>query len=124
MDPSILAKVHSGIALLVIVLYIVRGGLMLASSSILRSVILTAVTHTTVLILILMGLYTAYSKGIPFTNSFVITKIICITLFILLGGVALKQGLPKLIAIILWILGLIALIYALSLGYKLAPVFF
>ena len=124
MDPYVLAKAHSGIAILVIVFYILRGGLMLASSAKLRSVVLTAINHTFVLVLVLLGLYTAHLKGIPFSNSFLITKIICLLAFIILGGVALKQGLSKAVATALWLLGLAAIAYAWLLGKQIVPAFF
>jgi len=124
MDPYVLAKAHSGIAIFVIVLYLVRGGLMLASSPKLRSVVLTAVNHTLVLVMVLLGLYIAHLKGIPFSNSFILTKIICLLVFVILGGVAIKQGLTKTVATILWLLGLAALVYAYMLGKQIAPAFF
>ena len=124
MDPNVLAKAHSGIAILVVLLYIFRGGLMLASSAKLRSVVLTAINHSFVLVLVLMGLYIAHLKGISFSNGFVITKLTCVLLFVVLGGVALKQGLTKPIASILWLLGLGALVYAYLLGKLIVPAFF
>jgi len=124
MDPYVLAKSHSGIAIFVIVLYLVRGGLMLASSAKLRSVVLTAVNHTLVLVMVLLGLYTAHLKGIPLSSSFIITKITCLLAFVILGGVALKQGLTKTVATILWLLGLAALAYAYMLGKHIVPAFF
>jgi len=124
MDPIVLAKAHSGIAILVFVFYIIRGGLMLADSASLRSIVLTAFSHSLVLILVLMGLYIAHLKGISFGNGFVITKISCLILFILFGGVALKQGLGKAVAVILWLLGLAAITYAWMLGKHLVPAFF
>ncbi len=124
MDPFVLAKAHSGIAILVALFYIIRGGLMLASSARLSSVVLTAINHTLVLVLVLLGLYTAHLKDIPFSNSFIITKIICLLAFVILGGVALKQGLSKAVASVLWLLGLAALAYAYMLGKHLVPAFF
>jgi len=124
MDPTVLAKAHSGIAILIFVFYFIRGGLMLASSAKLRSIILTAISHTLVLILILLGLYTAHLKGIAFTSGFVLTKLSCLILFVLLGGMSLKQGLSKAVAIMLWLLGLAAIAYAWMLGNHLVPAIF
>lgn len=124
MDPTVLAKAHSGIAILVFVFYIIRGALMLAGSAKVRSLILTAISHSLVLILALMGLYTAYLKGIPFSNGFVLTKITCLISFVILGGIAVKQGLTKGVALFLWLLGLAAVSYAWLLGKQLAPAFF
>ena len=124
MDPYVLVKAHSGIAILVALLYIFRGGLMLAGSAKLRSAVITAINHTFVLVLVLLGFYTAHLKGIPFSNSFLITKIICLLLFVILGGVALKKGLSKPVATVLWLLGFAAFIYAYLLGKQIAPAFF
>lgn len=124
MDPYILAKAHSGIAILVALLYIIRGGLMLANSDKIRSVVLTAINHSLVLIMVLLGLYTTHLKGISFNNSFVITKILCLTLFVILGTLAIKQGLSKMTAITLWVIGLAAFAYAYLLGKQIVPAFF
>lgn len=124
MDPTVLAKAHSGIAILVIVFYIIRGGLMLAGSMKARSIVLTVISHSLFLILILLGLYTAYLKGIPLSHGFILTKITCLTIFVVLGGIALKKGLSKIVASILWLIGLSALIYAWLLGKQIVPIFF
>ena len=124
MDPTVLAKAHSGIAILVFIFYIIRGGLMLANSAKVHSIVLTAISHSLVFILILMGLYTAYLKGISISNGFILTKITCLILFILLSVVALKQGLSKAMATVLWLLGLAAISYAWMLGNHLVPAFF
>jgi len=97
MDPIFLTKMHSGIAILVILSYVIRGGLMLSNSAILRSIIFTAINHSLVLLLVFLGSYT---------------------------GVALKQGLSKSIAIILWLLGLASITYAWMLGKHVVPAFF
>jgi len=124
MDPTVLAKAHSGIAILIFIFYVVRGGLMLSDSAKLRSLVLTAFSHSLLVILLLMGLYTAHLKSISFTDGFVLTKITCLVLFILLGGMSLKQGLSKAVAIILWLLGLASITYAWMLGNHLVPTFF
>ena len=102
MDPSVLAKAHSGIAILVILTFVIRGGLMIAGSSKLSSIVLTAISHTFFLVLILMGLYIAHVKGIPFADSFVMTKIICLVLFALFSIFAFKQGLSKVITTVIF----------------------
>ena len=124
MDPIVLAKAHSGIAILVAIFYVIRGGFMLADSAKLNSILLSSINHTLVLILILMGLYTAHLKGIPYSNGFILSKFSCLALFVLLGGFSIKQGLSKPIAIILWLLGLATLVYAWMLGKHLMPAFF
>jgi len=124
MDPIFLTKMHSGIAILVILSYVIRGGLMLSNSAVLRSIIFTAINHSLVLLLVFLGSYTTYTKGLSFSSGFIISKLCCLLLFVLLGGVALKQGLSKSIAIILWLLGLASITYAWMLGKHVVPAFF
>ncbi len=124
MDPTVLAKAHSGVAIFVFIFYFILGGLMLASSAKVRSFILTTIFHFLVLVLVLLGIYNAYLKGYSVTDGFVITKISCLFLFTLLGGMSLKQGLSKTAAIILWLLGLAAIVYAWMVGNHLVPVIF
>lgn len=124
MDPVVLTKAHSGIAILVMLFYLIRGGLMIANSPKARSVLLIAISHTLALVLLLLGLYTAHLKGFSFSDGFLISKITCFIGFILLGTISLKQGLGKPVAFALWFLGLATLAYAWMLGKGLVPAFF
>jgi len=124
MDVNVLVKAHSGIAILVIFTFLIRGGLMIAGSAKLRSVVLTSISHTFLLVLILLGLYIAHLRDIPFSNGFVITKLICLGLFVLFSIFAFKQGLSKVSATIIWLLALATLVYAYLFGNHLVPAFF
>jgi len=99
MDASVLAKAHSGIAILVILTFLLRG-------------------------LILLGLYITHLKSISFSDGFVITKLICLGLFVLLSIFAFKQGLSKVTATVIWLLALATLVYAYLFGNQLVPAFF
>lgn len=124
MDITILTKAHSGIAGLALIIYVVRGVMMLASSSKTNSRGILGIASIITLILFGLGVYVALTKHLSFADSFVLTKIIGILLFVALGTVALKQGLSKPVAIVLWLLGLAVFVYTYLIGmHKLAPFF-
>jgi len=124
MDINILIKAHAGFAYLTLLIYIIRGVMMLFSSPLTnaRSVLLTASFAT--LLLFGLGVFIAFEKHLSFADGFVLTKIIGLLLFVAFGVIALKQGLSKPIAIILWLLGLAAFVYTYLIAtHKLVPLF-
>ena len=124
MDISVLIKAHSGIAMLVLLIYVVRGVMMLASSTKTNSRGVLGIASLVTLLLFGLGVYVAFTKHISFADSFVLTKIIGLLLFVAFGTVALKQGLSKLVASILWLIGLAIFIYTYLIGmHKLTPFF-
>ena len=124
MDISVLIKAHSGIAMLVLLVYVVRGLMMLASSTKTNSRGVLGIASLVTLLLFGLGVYVAFTKHISFADSFVLTKIIGLLLFVAFGTVALKQGLSKLVASILWLIGLAIFIYTYLIGmHKLTPFF-
>ena len=65
-----------------------------------------------------------FAQKLSFADGFVLSKIISLLLFVALGVIALKQGLSKSIASVLWLLGLAAFAYAYLLGrHILVPLF-
>ena len=124
MDMSVVVKAHSGIALLTLIIFIVRGVMMLAGSSKVNSRLILGIASITTILLFGFGVYIAFVKGLSFADGFVLTKIIGLLLFVALGVIALKQGLAKPTAIILWCLGLGIFVYTYLIGMgKLAPLF-
>ncbi len=124
MDIAVLTKAHSGMAYLVLLIYVVRGVMMLANSTKTNSRGILAVTSVVTLVLFGMGVYLSLAKQLSFADGFVLTKIMGLLLFVAFGVVALKQGLSKPIASILWLLGLAAFGYTYLIAtHKLAPLF-
>jgi len=111
LDIDLLTKAHSGIAYLVLLIYIIRGIMMLAGSALTSSRTALGVASLITLALFGLGVFIAFEKHLSFADGFVLTKIIGLLLFVAFGTVALKQGLSKLIASILWLLGLAAFVY-------------
>ena len=124
MDLLLLIKAHSGIAIVTLVIYIIRGVMMLANSSKTNSRGLLAVASLFTLLLFGLGVYLGFMQKLSFADGFMLTKIISLLLFVALGVIALKQGLSKPIASVLWLLGLAAFIYASLIGSQiLLPLF-
>lgn len=124
MDMSVVVKAHSGIALLALIIFVIRGVMMLAGSSIVNSRLVLGIASITTILLFGFGVYLGFVKGLSFADGFVLTKIIGLLLFVAFGVIALKQGLAKPTAIILWCLGLGAFVYTYLIGMgKLAPLF-
>ena len=124
MDISLLVKAHSGIAIATLLVYIVRGGMMLANSPQTNSRGILALASILTLLLFGLGVYIGFAQKLSFADGFVLSKIISLLLFVALGVIALKQGLSKSIASVLWLLGLAAFAYAYLLGrHILVPLF-
>ena len=124
MDISLLIKAHSGIAIVTLLIYIIRGVMMLANSSKTNSRGLLAVASLFTLLLFGLGVYLGFMQKLSFADGFILTKIISLLLFVAFGVIALKQGLSKPTASILWLLGLAAFIYSSLIGsHILLPLF-
>jgi len=124
MDINVLTKAHSGMAYLVLLIYVVRGIMMLAGSTLKNSRGVLAIASITTLALFGLGIFIAFEKQLSFADGFVLTKIIALLLFVAFGVIALKQGLSKSMASILWLLGLAAFVYTYLIAtHKLAPLF-
>ncbi len=92
-----------GLSLLV---YLIRGGLMLADKT---SSVMTSLAALTSLGLFGTGVAMIFmTADISFANSWVISMMIGFLLYVTFGVIALKSGLSKPVAIILWLLGLAA----------------
>ena len=124
MDLPLLIKVHSGIAIVALLIYIIRGVMMLANSSKTNSRSVLAIASVFTLLLFGIGVYLGFMQKLSFADGYMLTKIISLLLFVAFGVIALKQGLSKPVASALWLLGLTAFIYAYLIGSNtLTPLF-
>jgi uncharacterized membrane protein SirB2 len=124
MDVALMIKVHAILALISIVVYIIRGGLMLTGSAAVNSKLLLAGASASMLLLLVTGIVAVIMVGLPFTSGFVILKIIGLVAYVALGIVALKPGMAKGSSILLWLLGLAAFAYAFLMAKGMVPVLF
>jgi len=124
MDINLLTKIHFGIAALTLLLFIIRGVMMVANSPKTHSVMICSINVIITTSLIFLGLYLAYAKQLSFSDGFTISKLTYLVLFLVLGGIALKQGLPKIVAIVLWLLAFAAFCTAAMTGMHMIPALF
>lgn len=100
---------HFLIGLLALVIYFIRGALMFADKS---STLMMTLAALTSIALFGTGVALVFSiDTMTFANSWVVTKIIGMLLFVFFGVIALKPGLSAVVAVILWLLGLAAFAY-------------
>ena len=124
MDLSLFIKAHSGIAIAVLIIYIVRGVMMLANSTKTNSAAVLSIASIFTLLLFGLGVYIGFVQKLSFADGFILTKIISLLLFVAFGTIALKKGLSKAVASGLWLLGLVAFVYAALIAtHKITPLF-
>ena len=105
---------HFVLALLSLLIYFVRGGFMFADKS---SSLMMSLAAISSILLFGSGIALVFSiDTMTFANSWVMSKIAGMLLYIFFGVIALKPGLSKPIAIVLWLLGLAAFAYTFAIA--------
>jgi len=115
-------QLHLFIGAAALVVYVIRGIMMLAGNT--TSRIMLALSSITTILLFASGVFMGFAKQLSFADGFIATKLIGLLLFVGFGVIALKQGLSKPVASILWVLGLAAFVYTYLIAtHKLIPFF-
>jgi uncharacterized membrane protein SirB2 len=92
----LLRHVHIGCAVLTIVLFVLRGGLMLVESTWQRNVVLRYLPHVVDTVLLTSALMlTTVIHQYPFSTGWVTMKVVLLVIYIVLGSIALKRGRTK-----------------------------
>jgi len=120
----LIQKGHIAIAGMVLLVYIIRGAMMLAGAAAVNSRSVLAISSVLTVLLFASGVYMGFAKHLSFTDGFFLTTITGFLLFVIFGVIALKQGLPKIIASILWVLGFLAYVYTALIASKIIAPFF
>ena len=96
----LLRHVHIGCAVLTIVLFVLRGGLMLVESTWQRNVVLRYLPHVVDTLLLTSALMlTTVIHQYPFSTGWVTMKVVLLVIYIVLGSIALKRGRTKAIRV-------------------------
>lgn len=111
MNISIISSVHLVLLLISVVTFLIRGVLMLTGSTAMNSKPLLGLATLSMLLILASGISLVILGERSFTDSFIITKMIGLTLYVVLGILSLRPNTSKLIASILWLLGLAAFAY-------------
>ncbi len=89
----ILRNVHIGCAIATIVLFVLRGALMLADSPRLRGPVLRFLPHAVDTVLLTTALMlTTVIRQYPFSTGWLTMKVVLLLAYIVLGSIALKRG--------------------------------
>jgi len=117
-------QAHIVAAVLALLIYVIRGVMMLAGATAVNSRVMLALSSVFIILLFTIGVYMGFMKHLSFADGYMLSKIIGLLLFVSFGVIALKQGLSKPIASFLWLIGLAAFIYTYLIAtHKLAPLF-
>jgi len=119
---QLIPKAHIILGALVLLVYFIRGLMMLAGNTDSRPM-MTLASFTT-LLLFASGVYMGFALKLSFADGYMGTKIIGLLLFVGFGVMALKQGLSKPVAIVLWLIGLAAFVYTFLIASKTITPFF
>lgn len=117
---TLLAKVHAIIALLSLAIFFIRGFWMLTNNPAVTGKAALASASLSMLILLGTGLGMVFMNGLVF-DSWVITKVIGLVAYVILGVIALKPGLGKPAATVLWLAGLGAFVYTFMVAKHMLP---
>ena len=122
MDTNMLiVKVHAIVALLSVVVYLIRGFWMLTNNPAVTGKAALASASLSMLLLLVTGLWLALISTTHGVDSFVIIKAVGLIVYVVLGVIALKPGLSKATATILWLAGLATFIYTFLYAKGIAP---
>jgi len=93
-----LAAHHSHVTFVTIsiLLFVLRGGLMLAGSPLLRSPVLRVAPHVVDTLLLASALWLVHMLHLPFFQTpWLLAKVAGLVAYIVLGSVALREGSPR-----------------------------
>ncbi|WML89142.1 SirB2 family protein [Thiothrix lacustris] len=122
MDTNMpIVKVHAIVALLSVVVYLIRGFWMLTNNPAVTGKAALASASLSMLLLLVTGLWLALISTTHGVDSFVIIKAVGLIVYVVLGVIALKPGLSKATATILWLAGLATFIYTFLYAKGIAP---
>lgn len=118
---TLIITVHAIVALLSIAIYLIRGIWMLTNNPAVTSKAVLASASLSMLILLGTGLWLAFVSTAHGVDNFVIIKAIGLIVYVVLGVIALKPGLGKAAAIILWLAGAATFAYTFLFAKNLLP---
>jgi len=110
-----LRHVHIGCAILTSALFVFRGGLMIAESSLLQSRVMKTLPHVIDTVLLTSALMlTGFIHQYPLRTGWLTMKIVLLVAYIVLGSYAIKRGRTKAIRVAAFVAALLVLGFLVS----------
>ena len=110
-----LRHVHITCAMLTIVLFVFRGGLMIAESPLLQSRVLKTLPHVIDTLLLTSALMlTTVIHQYPFTTGWLTMKVVLLVAYIVLGSYAIRRGRTKTIRVAAFAAALLVVAFLVS----------
>lgn len=123
-NNTLILKVHVIIALLSLAIYLLRGLWMMTNNPAVTGKPALASASLSMLILLGTGAWLAFVSGAHGLDGFVVFKFMGLLEYIVLGVIALKPGLPRPTAIVLWVAGLGGFVFSYLVAKGVVPVLF
>ncbi len=99
-------KIHGAVVLLSLAIYLVRGVMMIVGKGAYNGKPMVAGASLTMLGIFITGIAMVVMSGMDYFSGFVITKIVGLVLYVVVGIMALRPGQSKIVSMILWLAGL------------------
>ena len=108
----VLRNVHITCAILTVMLFVLRGALMLANSRWQSNVVLRYLPHAVDTVLLTTALMlTTVIQQFPFAVDWLTTKVVLLVVYIVLGSIALRRGRTKQVRFVAFIAALATIGY-------------
>ncbi|MGV6859374.1 MAG: SirB2 family protein [bacterium] len=117
-------KVHGAVVLLSLAIFIVRGAMMIIGRGNYNSRPMVAGASLTMLGIFITGIALVVMLGLDYFGGFVITKLLGLVFYVVVGIMALRPGQSKIVSILLWLVALSIFAYTVMVARHLvAPLF-
>ena len=111
----VLRNVHIACAILTIMLFVLRGSLMLANSAWQQNVVLRYLPHAVDTVLLTTALMlTTVIRQYPFAAGWLTAKVALLIAYIVLGSIALKRGRTRQVRVVAFVAALATVAFLVS----------
>jgi uncharacterized membrane protein SirB2 len=115
-------NLHIACAMLSIALFVLRGGLMLSESPLLRTTVLRYAPHLIDTVLLISALMlTTIIRQYPFVHGWLSLKVLLLVAYIVLGSITLKRGRTHRTRVLAFIAALATVLFLFSVARAHSP---
>lgn len=122
MEYATIRTIHVTCAALSIAGFVLRGGLMLAGSPLLRARLARVAPHVVDTVLLASAIALAWMSGqYPFAQAWLTAKVVALVAYVVLGTFALKRGRTPRARAICFVLALATVLYIVAVALTRSP---